>query len=387
MTSPAARAAYTVAVIGDADAGALHAVTEALAAAVASDATSGRVVAGDYLEKTGRDDPGASFHIGCFRDDAVVDVLKCPASLRNLAGALGQLARIVWVVCPGEISDNLKTAMTVSRTLGVSSHALLSNLAKLDPELADDEELVEVLGLETGELLDTAGIDTVVSLEVSIDGSDAAAEAASLGPLAKWLFDSWPEAPAAAGASSGAATLAVESSYGVQGPGGKPVRVAFGPISGGTIATGDELTLLGGDAEPSRATVSEVQLFGEKIDAAPANASAALMLYGAKPKTGQILTAAPDRCPVSRDAELKLVVGPGKSAAELLSASPSLELHFGFSVVFAQVTRLTPEAGDDRAANLSVRIDREVALADRQPVCVGSGADLVAGGWLEPAGV
>lgn len=378
--------AYTAALVGDPRSAALHAVTEALALAVGA---WGRSIAGDYLEKVGRDDPGASFHIGCFVGDALVDLIKCPATAGNLAAALSQAARVVWVACPDEIGGDLRAALAAASALGIQSHGLVLNSARLDPEVAADEELLGVLALETDELLADLSIDPELRLAVSIGGERSAAEAESLGALVSWLFDSPPAAAAAAGDGETSSTLEVERSYGVQGPAGRPSRVAFGPVTGRAIAAGDRLTLLGGGAEGTEVAVSEVQLFGEKVDRAPANASAALLLHGApkgEPKTGQVLTSDPGRYRAALAAELEVAVAPGRTAAEELAGAPALELHFGFGTVSAQVTRFTPDERAPRMAQLAVKLDREAVLAPRRPVLVVAGSRLVAGGWLRPGG-
>ena len=360
--------AHTTALIGDGT-GKLRAVTRALLDAIA---VSGRVVAGDYLDSSGSDSD--LFHAGCFRGDTLVDLIHCPSDVRNLSVALSQVQRILWVLCPGDISESLKSAIAASPTFGVASHALVLNSAGLDPELAEDEELTEVMELETCEVFEESQIEAELTVRVEIDGKGES-EAESVKPLASWLFDTAPSDSA-----GGAPTLFVERCYGVKGH-----RVAFGPVQGGSIANGDKLTLVGHDTEPVELRVAEVQVFGEQAAQAHAAASAALLLHGApkdQPKTGHALTADPALFSLTDEMTIEARVAPGKSAGENLAGLAGLEIHLGCAQASAHVLELTLDDSDLRAARLVVKTDRQVAHLDRQPVLLGNGTDLLAYGQL-----
>ena len=280
MIMPAPKFAYTLAVVGDLEAGRINAVTSALAESIRS---FGSVESGDYLDRKNLSGSSKVFHIGCRHDETLIDLINCPLNANNLAIAFCQADRIVWVVQPDEISPILPLAVGASVSFGIQSHSMILNMAGVDAESVDDDELMALMEadvLEMFEQHDTT-IDQTVNISVA-DISAAASAAPELEPFAKSLFASVPDSNSADVPQSGpSAVLQVEQCYGVKGPAGKPVRVAFGPIHGKPIETGDSLFLVGAGDGADSLRVTEIQLFGEKVKQAPPRASAALMLHGA----------------------------------------------------------------------------------------------------------
>lgn len=375
--------AYTAALVGDPDSSELNAVMAALARAVPA---SARIVAGDYLEKKNLADRTKTFHIACYADDSLLDLINCPLTFRNVAGAVYQSDRIAWVVRPDELGDNLKRAIAACPIFGVRSHIVVINTGGLPSDLRDPD-LLEVMVAETRDVFDSQRMPIESSLTVNVSGLNEAAESASgVEGLAAYLLQNWLSPRMPAGVTSERALIAVEQSYSVSGPSGKPARAGYGPVRGRSVSVGQTLTLLTISGSSYQVRISELQEFGQGVSEAVVGSSAAILLHSApkdRPKVGDILTDQPERFQVTEDLSIELSLLPGEFAAQALGSLNGLDLCIGMACVSCKVTGFGANDQDPGKGRVSLRSPVPIAALPGQPVLAGTGSDIIGWGVIE----
>ncbi|MDQ6700420.1 MAG: hypothetical protein M3Z36_09565 [Acidobacteriota bacterium] len=371
--------AYTAALIGDPDSSSVSAVMGVLAKAMPA---SARIVAGDYLERKNLADRTKTFHIGCYAGDSLLDLINCPLTFRNIASALYQSDRIAWVIRPDELGDNLKRAIAAAGVFGVRSHVVVVNTGGLPADLRDPD-LLEVMVAEVREAFGNLGTPIESSLTVDVSGPDQSAESPQgVGDLAAYLLQNWLVPRLPAGVTSERPLIAVEQSYSVSGPSGKPARAGYGPVRGRPVAIGQTLTLLTVGGSSDQVRIAELQEFGQGVSEAVVGSSAAILLQSApkdRPKAGDILTDQPERFQVTEDLSIELSVLPGEFAAQALGSLNGLDICIGMACVSCKVTGFSANDGDPRKGRVSLRSPVPIPTFPGQPVLAGTGADIV--GW------
>jgi hypothetical protein len=377
--------AYTTALAGDPESSSVGLLTAALANAVGA---FGRVAAGDYLDRKNLADKTKAFHIGCYRREALIDLITCPLTLRNAGIALAQADRIVWVIRPDSLTDNLKLALAASASFGARSHVIALNAGGLPADLASDPDLIQVMEAEIRELFETHEVPVDFAVNVSMGGpQDMTDSADTVSGLASYLFDQWLEPAHRSEALTGSTYVGVEQCYGVSSPAGKPVRVGYGPVRGRSVSLGQTLTLLGAGGGREQVRVAELQEFGESVTEAVCGSSAAILLHGApkdRPKSGEWLTDHPENFFEGDQISVDSSVLQGQSSADTLASLNGLDLCVGLTSLPCKIIDFAQDDRYPQRGHLRLRSSVNLAAFAGEPVIFGHGQTIL--GWGQVLG-
>jgi hypothetical protein len=373
--------AYTAAIVGDPATSELGPFVAALAESISS---FGEVVSGDYLEKKNLSDKLRLFHIGCYHDDLLVDVIHCPLTFKNFAVAAAQASRLVWVIRPDQIVRNHRCAIELARAFDVPSAVLACNMWGIDEEYLADEEMSALLEEEAQQLLAAAQITPDLTVTTCLgSGGNAAQQTTELAELAQHLFDH--ERVPQVTETDDPTLMLVEQCYSVKGPGGKPARVAYGAVKGRSLVAGELLNIPGLDDGTKAFRVSEIQQFGENVREVCPGSSASLMFHGAPkdlPRAGQLLASKPADFVVTDELRLEVSVLRGESIAQIVAGNPTLELAAGPTCVSAKLVELNEATDDPGMGVLQLKLSTPLPATANQHVMLGRDLEILAWGTV-----
>jgi elongation factor Tu len=167
--------------------------------------------------------------------------------------------------------------------------AIVVFLNKID--LVDDEELLELVELEVRELLDKYGFpgdDTPVvkgSALPAYQKPDDDTANACIGELLTAIDTHIPEPPRE---EDKPFLMAIEDVFSIEGRG----TVATGRIERGVVKVGEEVEIVGLEAEPKKTTCTGVEMFRKLLDQGQAGDNVGILLRGVKRdeiERGQVL--------------------------------------------------------------------------------------------------
>jgi elongation factor Tu len=142
-------------------------------------------------------------------------------------------------------------------------------------DLVDDDELIELVEMELGELLESYDFnDTPIikgSALAALNGEQSGID--SVMELMKTV-DTWIETPVRDEAK--AFLMSVEDVFSITGRG----TVATGAIETGIVNTGDEVDIVGLSEEKMKSTVTGVEMFRKILDEGRAGENVGLLLRG-----------------------------------------------------------------------------------------------------------
>jgi len=367
---------YSLAVLGEQHSD-VNALTYALAQRINEFA---EVVSGDYLDTKKLSGYVEPFHIGCYRNNLLIDLINCPITLTNLSVSLIQAVRLVWVIAAGEISDNLNNAIAASAMMGISDHVVVLNTARLDANVLEDEELLSVAVLEVNDIFTYHGIQPrhITMMSVGRIG-DSFFGRSELDVLTRFLFSDIPDVRA----TPEYPLMHIEHCYTISGPRGSYVRIAFGPVCGGEIKVGQTLALLGFDPKPYEVRIADLEQFGKKTRAAKAGGSAAVMLHSVPknlPKVGQVLTGQLADFALLDDFTVSITVQTSRSAVEAIGRWEGIEVYAGLAHASAFILDAQPDKRRENQASVRLRLETKLPLSAKEPILLGNGADILAWG-------
>ena len=207
--------------------------------------------------------------------------IDCPGHadfIKNMITGAAQMDGAILVVSAADgPMPQTKEHVLLARQVDVP--ALVVFLNKCD--LVDDEELLELVEMEVRELLskydfdgDNVPIVRGSALPALNNPSDETANAC-IGELME-AIDSYIPEPARE--EDKPFLMAVEDVFSIEGRG----TVATGRVERGVINTGDEVEIIGLEAEPLKTTCTGVEMFRKILDSGRAGDNVGLLLRGVK---------------------------------------------------------------------------------------------------------
>ena len=207
--------------------------------------------------------------------------IDCPGHadfIKNMITGAAQMDGAILVVSAADgPMPQTKEHVLLARQVDVP--ALVVFLNKCD--LVDDEELLELVEMEVRELLnkydfdgDNVPIVRGSALPALNNPSDETANAC-IGELMD-AIDSYIPEPARE--EDKPFLMAVEDVFSIEGRG----TVATGRVESGVINTGDEVEIIGLEAEPMKTTCTGVEMFRKILDSGRAGDNVGLLLRGVK---------------------------------------------------------------------------------------------------------
>ncbi len=207
--------------------------------------------------------------------------IDCPGHadfIKNMITGAAQMDGAILVVSAADgPMPQTKEHVLLARQVDVP--ALVVFLNKCD--LVDDEELLELVEMEVRELLnkydfdgDNVPIVRGSALPALNNPSDETANAC-IGELME-AIDSYIPEPARE--EDKPFLMAVEDVFSIEGRG----TVATGRVERGVINTGDEVEIIGLEAEPMKTTCTGVEMFRKILDSGRAGDNVGLLLRGVK---------------------------------------------------------------------------------------------------------
>jgi elongation factor Tu len=207
--------------------------------------------------------------------------IDCPGHadfIKNMITGAAQMDGAILVVSAADgPMPQTKEHVLLARQVDVP--ALVVFLNKCD--LVDDEELLELVEMEVRELLnkydfdgDNVPIVRGSALPALNDPSDDA-KSACITELME-AIDSYIPEPARE--EDKPFLMAVEDVFSIEGRG----TVATGRVERGVINTGDEVEIIGLEAEPMKTTCTGVEMFRKILDSGRAGDNVGLLLRGVK---------------------------------------------------------------------------------------------------------
>ena len=216
--------------------------------------------------------------------------IDCPGHadfVKNMITGAAQMDGAILVVSAADgPMPQTKEHVLLARQVDVP--ALVVFLNKCD--LVDDEELLELVEMEARELLGKYGFDEDApivrgsALPALQNPTDEAA-AACIGELMTAIDE---HVPAPKREEDKPFLMAIEDVFSIEGRG----TVATGRIERGVIKTGDEVAIIGLEAEPRLTTCTGVEMFRKILDQGQAGDNVGILLRGVKREDiqrGQVL--------------------------------------------------------------------------------------------------
>ena len=276
-----------------------HGKTTTTAAILAVQAAKGLAEAKDYSDiakgGTVRDATKtvtiAVAHVEYETDNRHYAHIDCPGHadfVKNMITGAAQMDGAILVVSAADgPMPQTKEHVLLARQVDVP--ALVVFLNKCD--LVDDEELLELVEMEARELLskydfdgDNIPIVRGSALPALNNPSDEAA-AKCIGELMDAIDNHIPEPKRE---EDKPFLMAIEDVFSIEGRG----TVATGRIERGVIKTGEEVAIVGLDAEPRKTTCTGVEMFRKILDSGRAGDNVGILLRGIKREEiqrGQVL--------------------------------------------------------------------------------------------------
>ena len=275
-----------------------HGKTTTTAAILAVQAAKGLAEAKDYSDiakgGTVRDATKtvtiAVAHVEYESDNRHYAHIDCPGHadfVKNMITGAAQMDGAILVVSAADgPMPQTKEHVLLARQVDVP--ALVVFLNKCD--LVDDEELLELVEMEARELLGKYGFDEDApivrgsALPALQNPSDEAA-AACIGELMNAIDSHVPEPKRE---EDKPFLMAIEDVFSIEGRG----TVATGRIERGVIKTGEEVAIIGLEAEPRLTTCTGVEMFRKILDQGQAGDNVGILLRGVKREDiqrGQVL--------------------------------------------------------------------------------------------------
>ena len=276
-----------------------HGKTTTTAAILAVQAAKGLAEAKNYSDiakgGTVRDDTKtvtiAVAHVEYETDNRHYAHIDCPGHadfVKNMITGAAQMDGAILVVSAADgPMPQTKEHVLLARQVDVP--ALVVFLNKCD--LVDDEELLELVEMEARELLskydfdgDNAPVVRGSSLPALNNPSDEAA-AKCIGDLMDAIDSYIPEPERD---DEKPFLMAIEDVFSIEGRG----TVATGRIERGVVKTGEEIAIIGLDAEPRMTTCTGVEMFRKILDSGRAGDNVGILLRGVKREEiqrGQVL--------------------------------------------------------------------------------------------------
>ena len=276
-----------------------HGKTTTTAAILAVQAAKGLAEAKNYSDiakgGTVRDDTKtvtiAVAHVEYETDNRHYAHIDCPGHadfVKNMITGAAQMDGAILVVSAADgPMPQTKEHVLLARQVDVP--ALVVFLNKCD--LVDDEELLELVEMEARELLskydfdgDNAPVVRGSSLPALNNPSDEAA-AKCIGDLMDAIDSYIPEPERD---DEKPFLMAIEDVFSIEGRG----TVATGRIERGVVKTGEEIAIIGLDAEPRMTTCTGVEMFRKILDSGRAGDNVGILLRGIKREEiqrGQVL--------------------------------------------------------------------------------------------------
>ena len=275
-----------------------HGKTTTTAAILAVQAAKGLAEAKDYSDiakgGTVRDATKtvtiAVAHVEYESDKRHYAHIDCPGHadfVKNMITGAAQMDGAILVVSAADgPMPQTKEHVLLARQVDVP--ALVVFLNKCD--LVDDEELLELVEMEARELLGKYGFDEDApivrgsALPALQNPSDEAA-AACIGELMTAIDSHVPEPKRE---EDKPFLMAIEDVFSIEGRG----TVATGRIERGVIKTGEEVAIIGLEAEPRLTTCTGVEMFRKILDQGQAGDNVGILLRGVKREDiqrGQVL--------------------------------------------------------------------------------------------------
>ena len=216
--------------------------------------------------------------------------IDCPGHadfVKNMITGAAQMDGAILVVSAADgPMPQTKEHVLLARQVDVP--ALVVFLNKCD--LVDDEELLELVEMESRELLGKYGFDEDApivrgsALPALQNPTDEAA-AACIGELMTAIDE---HVPAPKREEDKPFLMAIEDVFSIEGRG----TVATGRIERGVIKTGEEVAIIGLEAEPRLTTCTGVEMFRKILDQGQAGDNVGILLRGVKREDiqrGQVL--------------------------------------------------------------------------------------------------
>ena len=276
-----------------------HGKTTTTAAILAVQAAKGLAEAKNYSDiakgGTVRDDTKtvtiAVAHVEYETDNRHYAHIDCPGHadfVKNMITGAAQMDGAILVVSAADgPMPQTKEHVLLARQVDVP--ALVVFLNKCD--LVDDEELLELVEMEARELLskydfdgDNAPVVRGSSLPALNNPSDAEASKC-IGELMDAIDSYIPEPKRE---DEKPFLMAIEDVFSIEGRG----TVATGRIERGVIKTGEEIAIIGLEAEPRMTTCTGVEMFRKILDSGRAGDNVGILLRGIKREEiqrGQVL--------------------------------------------------------------------------------------------------
>ena len=276
-----------------------HGKTTTTAAILAVQAAKGLAEAKNYSDiakgGTVRDDTKtvtiAVAHVEYETDNRHYAHIDCPGHadfVKNMITGAAQMDGAILVVSAADgPMPQTKEHVLLARQVDVP--ALVVFLNKCD--LVDDEELLELVEMEARELLskydfdgDNAPVVRGSSLPALNNPSDEAS-AKCIGDLMDAIDSYIPEPKRE---DEKPFLMAIEDVFSIEGRG----TVATGRIERGVIKTGEEIAIIGLEAEPRMTTCTGVEMFRKILDSGRAGDNVGILLRGIKREEiqrGQVL--------------------------------------------------------------------------------------------------
>ena len=275
-----------------------HGKTTTTAAILAVQAAKGLAEAKDYSDiakgGTVRDATKtvtiAVAHVEYESDNRHYAHIDCPGHadfVKNMITGAAQMDGAILVVSAADgPMPQTKEHVLLARQVDVP--ALVVFLNKCD--LVDDEELLELVEMEARELLGKYGFDEDApivrgsALPALQNPTDEAA-AACIGELMTAIDE---HVPAPKREEDKPFLMAIEDVFSIEGRG----TVATGRIERGVIKTGEEVAIIGLEAEPRLTTCTGVEMFRKILDQGQAGDNVGILLRGVKREDiqrGQVL--------------------------------------------------------------------------------------------------
>ena len=275
-----------------------HGKTTTTAAILAVQAAKGLAEAKNYSDiakgGTVRDETKtvtiAVAHVEYESDNRHYAHIDCPGHadfVKNMITGAAQMDGAILVVSAADgPMPQTKEHVLLARQVDVP--ALVVFLNKCD--LVDDEELLELVEMEARELLGKYGFDEDApivrgsALPALQNPTDEAA-AACIGELMTAIDE---HVPAPKREEDKPFLMAIEDVFSIEGRG----TVATGRIERGVIKTGEEVAIIGLEAEPRLTTCTGVEMFRKILDQGQAGDNVGILLRGVKREDiqrGQVL--------------------------------------------------------------------------------------------------
>ena len=276
-----------------------HGKTTTTAAILAVQAAKGLAEAKNYSDiakgGTVRDDTKtvtiAVAHVEYETDNRHYAHIDCPGHadfIKNMITGAAQMDGAILVVSAADgPMPQTKEHVLLARQVDVP--ALVVFLNKCD--LVDDEELLELVEMEARELLskyDFDGDNVPIVRGSALPALNNPADPAASECISNLMDAIDSHVPEPAREEDKPFLMAIEDVFSIEGRG----TVATGRIERGVINTGEEIAIIGLDAEPRLTTCTGVEMFRKILDQGQAGDNVGILLRGIKREEiqrGQVL--------------------------------------------------------------------------------------------------